>query len=52
MLERLVRLMAELAFMFGKPSEIDGMLEWPSPRILFGWCGRIVDERMADVPIV
>ena len=52
MLKWLVRLVAELAFMVGKASEINRMLEGSGSHILLGWSSGIVDHRVADVAII
>jgi len=52
MLEGLVRLMAKLAFVIGKPSEINRMLEGSGSHILLGWSSGIVDHRVADVAVI
>ena len=51
-LEGLVRLVAELAFMVGKASEINRMLEGSGSHILLGRSSGIVDHRVADVAII
>ena len=52
MLKRLVRFVAKLAFVIGKPSEINGMLEGSGSHILLGWSSGIVDHRVADVAVI
>ena len=52
MLKRLVRFVAKLAFVIGKPSEINGMLEGSGSHILLGRSSGIVDHRMADVAVI
>ena len=52
MLKRLVRLVAELAFMVGKSSEINRMLEGSGSHILLGWSSGIVDHGVADVAVI
>ena len=52
MLKGLVRLMAKLAFVIGKPSEINRMLEGSGSHILLGWSSGIVDHRVADVAVI
>ena len=52
MLKWLVRFVAKLAFVIGKPSEINGMLEGSGSHILLGRSSGIVDHRMADVAVI
>ena len=52
MLKRLVRLMAKLAFVIRKASEINWMLEGSGSHILLGWSSGIVDHRVADVAVI
>ena len=52
MLKGLVCFMAELAFVIGKTSEINRMLEGSGSHILLGRSSGIVDHRVADVAII
>jgi len=52
MLKGLVRLVAEIAFMVGKASKINRMLEGSGSHILLGWSSGIVDHRVADVAVI
>ena len=52
MLKGLVRLVAKLAFVIRKASEINWMLEGSGSHILLGRSSGIVDHRVADVAII
>ena len=52
MLEGLVRLVAELAFVIREASQVNRMLKGTGLHILFWRAGRVVDHRMADVAII
>lgn len=52
MLEGLVGLMAELAFVIGEASEVNGMLESSRARVSFWRTRGIVNHRVADVAII
>ena len=52
MLEWLVRFMAIVAFAIGEGAQINRMLEWPGPRVLFSRCCRVVDNCVADIAII
>jgi hypothetical protein len=44
MLKRFVRFVTGFAFAIGERSEINRMLEWSHPRVLFRRCCRVVDH--------
>jgi len=52
MLEGLVRLVAELAFVIREASQVNRMLKGTGLHILFWRAGRVVDHCMADVAII
>jgi hypothetical protein len=52
MLEGLIALVAELAFVIGERAKIDGMFKSASLNILFSRSSRVVEYRVADGAVV